>query len=335
MSATEAATVVGVEAVDTGTGEIHRPTVLMTEDEARIITADIKAWAGTLWQKLKQAYDGQAWRALGYGSWRDYIDTEFDMGKSQAYRLLTHANAVYEIAEAAGLDPDELSPAGDTLTERVTRDLDVEAVVEAVRAAMASIEPGAKATRQEITERIVKAMRAQNPKPAKAAPPDVPSDAEREAAAFAAGEARANDDAPPADEPNDNDQASDAGGATPAASDGPEQDPAPAAAQDPGKAGAPESRAAATGSTGASSAGAGDGGGTGDVLPTPPAETLPADWRDLIGHAAYIVRLDPALVAAAATDDDRADLQALTDWLSLVDEASDPAVLAEPQEQTA
>ena len=54
MSATEAATVVGVEAVDTGTGEIHRPTVLMTEDEARIITADIKAWAGTLWQKLKQ-----------------------------------------------------------------------------------------------------------------------------------------------------------------------------------------------------------------------------------------------------------------------------------------
>jgi len=315
MSATEAATVVGVEAVDTGTGEIHRPTVLMTEDEARIITADIKAWAGTLWQKLKQAYDGQAWRALGYGSWRDYIDTEFDMGKSQAYRLLTHANAVYEIAEAAGLDPDELSPAGDTLTERVTRDLDVEAVVEAVRAAMASIEPGAKATRQEITERIVKAMRAQNPKPAKAAPPDVPSDAEREAAAFAAGEARANDDAPPADEPNDNDQASDAGGATPAASDGPEQDPAPAPVPQPHGENAQHGDAPAAGTTADTPAtgAAGDRGASSPATPVAPP-SLPYDWRNRLANACYLIRLDPQQVAEAATVDDDADLCALTEW---------------------
>jgi len=149
------------------TGEIiSRTEVLMTKDEALAITAEIKSWSTTLWQKLKQAHDGQAWRALGYKSWRAYIDTEFEMGKSQAYRLLTHANAVYEIAGAAGLDPEELSPAGDTFTERQTRGLDLEAVTEAIRIAMESIEPGAKATRAEIAARITKAFTDLIPKDA-------------------------------------------------------------------------------------------------------------------------------------------------------------------------
>ena len=62
--------------------------------------------------------------------------------------------------------------------------------------------------------------------------------------------------------------------------------------------------------------GAGDGGGTDATASTPPAETasLPADWRDLIGHATYLLRLDAAQVAAAATADDDADLCALTEW---------------------
>ena len=114
--------------------------------------------------------------------------------------------------------------------------------------------------------------------------------------------------------------------ASPSVPDEPQQDPAPAAAQDPGKAGAPESRAAATGSTGASSAGAGDGGGTGDVLPTPPAETLPADWRDRIACAVHLLGCDVGLLRVALTDDDRIDLTDLRDHLD--------AVLAAPQEQT-
>ena len=337
MSAAEAETAEGVEPVDTATGEIHRPTVLMSEDEARIITADIKAWAGTLWQKLKQAHDGQAWRALGYGSWRDYIDTEFEMGKSQAYRLLTHANAVYEIAEAAGLEPEEVSPAGDTLSERVTRDLDIEAVIEAIRAAMAEIEPGAKATRQEITERIIKAMRAQNPKPApKAKPPAEPEPdtrplEDRLAEAMEREQAKG---APPAENEVSDEE-------PPPSPDEPQQVPAPAAAQDPGKAGAPESRAAATGSTGASTAGAGDGGGTGDVLPTPPADTpsLPTDWRDRIAKTASILRCPVDLLAASMTDDDAIDLAAVFahvgDALDIRESNQADAVLAEPQEQNA
>jgi len=113
----------------------------------------------------------------------------------------------------------------------------------------------------------------------------------------------------------------------PPSSDEPQQVPAPAAAQDPGKAGAPESRAAATGSTGASSPGAGDGGGTGDVLPTPPAVTLPADWRDRIACSVHLLGCPVDLLRVALTDDDRIDLTDLRDHLD--------AVLAEPQEQTA
>ena len=77
--------------------------------------------------------------------------------------------------------------------------------------------------------------------------------------------------------------------------------------------------------TGASTAGAGDGGGTGDVLPTPPAETLPADWRDRIACSVHLLGCDAGLLRVALTDDDRIDLTDLRDHLD--------AVLAEPQEQ--
>ena len=127
----------------------------------------------------------------------------------------------------------------------------------------------------------------------------------------------------------------------PPSSDEPQQDPAPAAAQDPGKAGAPESRAAATGSTGASSPGAGDGGGDRRRTAHAPADapSLPTDWRDRIAKTASILRCPVDLLAASMTDDDAIDLAAVFahvgDALDIRESNQADAVLAEPQEQNA
>lgn len=96
----------------------------LTEDEARKLTAEIKAWAGTLWLKLKEAHDGRAWKPLGYTSWAEYVRVEFDLSRSYSYTLISHADAVLELAEVSGA---EVSSMADTLPPRVTRDADLEA----------------------------------------------------------------------------------------------------------------------------------------------------------------------------------------------------------------
>lgn len=76
--------------------------VFLDKAEAEKLTAEIKAWAGTLWVKLRQAHDGQAWRSLGYPSWSEYVRVEFDMSRSYAYRLVSHATAVAELEAGSG-----------------------------------------------------------------------------------------------------------------------------------------------------------------------------------------------------------------------------------------
>lgn len=122
-----------------------------TEDEARRLTADIKAWAGTLWVRLEAARNGRAWKALGYTSWADYLETEFDISRSRGYQLVAHAAAVRELAEAAGL---EVSTAVD-IPERHTRAIDTTAAAADIAAAVAA-EPDADETRRaEIVEQTI------------------------------------------------------------------------------------------------------------------------------------------------------------------------------------
>jgi hypothetical protein len=40
------------------------------------LTARIKAENEKMWTLLRRAYSGRAWKALGYGSWRAYVDIE-------------------------------------------------------------------------------------------------------------------------------------------------------------------------------------------------------------------------------------------------------------------
>ncbi|MDH2424857.1 hypothetical protein [Sphaerisporangium sp. TRM90804] len=77
------------------------------EDEARLLTEQIKAATEQLYSLLLRAHEGQAWSALGYDSWRDYAMTEFGMSQSRAYQLLDHGRvvrALETVPEKADLD---------------------------------------------------------------------------------------------------------------------------------------------------------------------------------------------------------------------------------------
>lgn len=115
--------------VDATTGEV---LASMTPAEARSLTETIKASVDTLWTLLRESYDREAWRALGYGSWREYATTEFGMSKSRAYQLLDQARVIAAIADASDSTDVEI-------TEAAARDLKpvLQEAVAAVKEAVA------------------------------------------------------------------------------------------------------------------------------------------------------------------------------------------------------
>lgn len=90
----------------------------LTPAEARALTDHIKLTADQLWRLLLQAHERRAWFALGYQSWSNYIQVEFDMTRSYSYRLLDQGRVIRAIEQASGV-----SPTGDIVSERVARDL--------------------------------------------------------------------------------------------------------------------------------------------------------------------------------------------------------------------
>lgn len=51
--------------------------IALSAPDARTLTDRIKTGAAVLWDLLKQAYVGDAWRVLGYESWDSYCTSEF------------------------------------------------------------------------------------------------------------------------------------------------------------------------------------------------------------------------------------------------------------------
>jgi len=101
----------------------------MGRAEARRLTEEVMSDAAALWRKLHQLYEGKAHLALGYSSWQDYCAEEFDLGKSQAYRMLDAGRVVAAIethspiGERDGrLRPPRVAP-GTPATEGVAREL--------------------------------------------------------------------------------------------------------------------------------------------------------------------------------------------------------------------
>src|SRR5690606_572637 len=74
----------------------------MTAEEARDTTNRPKQTAGELWRLLLDAYERQAWRALGYASWKAYVESEFTITRQRAYQLLDQGRVIRLLQEAAG-----------------------------------------------------------------------------------------------------------------------------------------------------------------------------------------------------------------------------------------
>ena len=281
--------------VNAETGEI---IAQCTPDEARLLCDRMHTGIGVLTELYVEAYQRRAWAALGYSSWDAFLAAEF--GKYQLRLPSEERDETVMSMRAAGLSIRAIAATGVASKKTVERTIAASGV--------ANDDTSTTGTDGKTYDAVNRAKARQEAQPAPTITP---------------GKCTDGFDCPATPGPD---------GVctwhrTQRAKTEPQQDPAPAAAQDPGKAGAPESRAAATGSTeDGPPSGAGDGGGTGDVLPTPPAETLPADWRDRIACAVHLLGCPVDLLRVALTDDDRIDLTDLRDHLD--------AVLAEPQEQT-
>lgn len=75
--------------------------VQLNEQQARAITNKIRSRTEELWVLVKAAYDGKAWKALGYHGWGDYARTEFDVSRSRAYQLIDQAKVITELKKVS------------------------------------------------------------------------------------------------------------------------------------------------------------------------------------------------------------------------------------------
>jgi len=126
----------------------------MSEEKAREITDAIRAHATATYVLLSQAYAGKAHKALGYGTWADYVKTEFDLSASRSYQLLDLSRVVNEI--------EEVTPEGTVvkLTEAQARDIkrELPKITEQIREETEGLDPE---DASEAVDRIVKDIRDQ------------------------------------------------------------------------------------------------------------------------------------------------------------------------------
>lgn len=72
----------------------------MNEEEARQITNAIKSAATATYILLSQAHKHNAYKALHYATWEDFVKTEFEMSPQRSYQLLAQSKVINEIEEA-------------------------------------------------------------------------------------------------------------------------------------------------------------------------------------------------------------------------------------------
>jgi hypothetical protein len=69
----------------------------VSQTEARRLTEEVKADAQRLWAKLLTLYEGGAHITLGYNSWAEYCQKEFNMSNGRAYQLLQAARVIHRL----------------------------------------------------------------------------------------------------------------------------------------------------------------------------------------------------------------------------------------------
>lgn len=93
--------------------------------EARRLTEKIRKGATQLFDLLLEAYERGAFKALGYSSWRSYVDAEFDMTPGHATRLLMQARAVKVLTTVTDVPAEDIE-----LSARAAVELGPEGVAE-------------------------------------------------------------------------------------------------------------------------------------------------------------------------------------------------------------
>lgn len=76
----------------------------VTKEEAMQLTNDIKSTSTALYVLLKRAHDTKAYSAMGYKTWTEYIENEFDFSRTRSYQLINQANVIEVINEASGVE---------------------------------------------------------------------------------------------------------------------------------------------------------------------------------------------------------------------------------------
>jgi hypothetical protein len=90
----------------------------LSKAEAKKLTQKIKTAVDELCPLLVRAREGKAWKALGYGTWEDYVKAEFGMSRSYAHRLIEQGEVIEAIQNAVV----DLLPMGN-ISERTAREL--------------------------------------------------------------------------------------------------------------------------------------------------------------------------------------------------------------------
>lgn len=72
----------------------------ITESEAQDLTESIKSTTVALAVLLQRAHQLKAWKAMGYASWKEYIEEEFKFSRARSYQLLDQGNVIKAVSEA-------------------------------------------------------------------------------------------------------------------------------------------------------------------------------------------------------------------------------------------
>ncbi|MEV8220271.1 hypothetical protein AB0O65_10980 [Microbacterium sp. NPDC077391] len=90
---------------------------LLTQDEAAALTEKIQSNVAELASLMREAWRGKVWLPLGYDSFADWLDGEFDYSHTRGYQLINIATVTETYATAVTL------PENFSLTDIQTRQL--------------------------------------------------------------------------------------------------------------------------------------------------------------------------------------------------------------------
>lgn len=115
--------------------------------EATALTERIRKHIDAAWADITRAYEGKAWKVLGYETWEAYVRTEFDMSRRRSYQLLDQGRVIQAIGEASGNVNH-----GTPITERQAREIkpDLPAVTAEIKTKIAEGKEPAAAVKEVV-----------------------------------------------------------------------------------------------------------------------------------------------------------------------------------------